>query len=346
MRLMLGLALLALVGADDPLTVRWEAPVDRCVSAAEVDRRLRDRLGPRLQERDRVAVDGTVTEHDDGLRLRLRVAVDGEVTERELEAPVCEELLDAAVLIASLTVGVEPSSSESTDDPGEAPADILPPDPDPDPDEPGSEPQLPEPSDATEPFEPPPPPRSEPPPPRIPERSAERRPLQGAARLGAGVASGQIPGISAIITAGAALHGSRWVTRLDFTYAPRRRALARGFEDRGAFIQAWHFSLDGGLRWPLGRRVHVPATLGIEIGALHGRGYGVTTSARRAQPWIAPAISLGIDVRLTERVGLWAAGRLSVPVVRPAFEIEGRGTVFRAESTSPRGAAGIMITWP
>ncbi|MEM9452932.1 MAG: hypothetical protein AAGF11_02050 [Myxococcota bacterium] len=338
---MLGLALLVLVGADDPLTVRWDAPVDRCVSAAEVERRLRERLGPRLPGRDRVAIAGTVTEHDDGLRLRLRVVVDDEVTERELEAPVCEELLDAAVLIASLTVGTESPLPDPTDDPG-VPAE----DPTPDSGEVGSEPQLPEPTDATESFDPPASPRSEPPPPTIPERNAQRRPWLGAARLGAGVAGGQIPGISAIITAGASLHGSRWITRLDFTYAPRRRALAPDFEDRGAFIQAWHFSLDGGLRWPLGKRVHLPATLGLEIGALHGRGYGVATSTRRAQPWIAPAVSVGIDIRLTARVGLWAAGRLSVPVVRPAFEIEGRGTVFRVERISPRGAAGIMVTWP
>lgn len=336
MRLMLGLSLLVLVGIDDPLTVRWDAPTDRCASADEVRERLRERLGPRLQERARVAVDGVVTLHEDGLRLRLRVTADDERTERELEAPVCGELLDAAVLIASLTVGGEPLASDDEQDPQEPLGAVLPEPSDPQPPEPPteSEPQ-PEPTVTVD------APR---PPPEIPERPPSRL-LRGSARLGAGVAWGQLPGVGAIITAGVGLNGPRWVTRLDLTYAPRRRALLPGFEDRGAFIQAWHVSLDGGLRWPLGSRVHLPATVGLDLGALHGRGFGISVSSSRAQPWIAPAVSLGIDVQLTARVGLWVAGRLSVPVARPAFQIEGRGLVYRVSRISPRVAAGFMIAF-
>lgn len=339
MRDMLGPTLLVLVGVGDPLTVHWEAPADRCAPADEVRDRLHERLGPRLEEHTRVEVDGRVTAYQDRLRLRLRVTADDEITERELEAPVCEELLDAALLIASLTVGGEPLLSTDPLDPREPPTD------------PPSEPLLPEPESSEsqpepQPVEPQPVPPPEPaPPPEIPEQPSPTRPLQGSARLGAGAAWGQLPGVGAILTAGAGLNGPRWTTRLDLTYAPRRRALVPGFADRGAFIQAWHVSLDGGLRWPLGTRVHLPATLGVDLGALHGRGFGVLTSSSRAQPWIALAASLGVDVRLTARIGLWAAARLGVPMARPAFEIEGRGTVFRVERVSPRAAAGLMITF-
>lgn len=349
---MLGLLLLALVGAGDSLTVRWEAPADRCASTDEVRERLLERLGPRIEAHGRVELDGEITPHEGGLRLRLRVVADDEQTERVLEAPVCEELLDAAILITSLTVGGEPLEPEQPPPAPERPEPataeeppLVPERPEPSVEEPPPAPEQPEPvADAPAPEQPettepgPEPPDATEPPPRA-------RFLHGAARAGAGAEGGQLPGIGAFVTAGASLHGRRWLARLDLSYAPRRRALLPGFTDRGVLVQAWYVSLDGGLRWPLSSRVHLPATLGLDLGALHGNGFGVPVTTTRAQPWVAPAASLGLDVELVPRVGLWLAGRASVPLVRPAFEIVGRGTAFRVAPAAVRAAAGITINW-
>ena len=336
---MLELSALALALVLEPLSVRWDAPERACASAAELDERLRARLGPRIDQA-RFEVEGTVTEHEAGLSLRLRIVADDVVLERELMAPVCEELVDATVLIASLALeerarggasGSEPSSipappdvpvveeapppavpAELDDAEGEAVAEV--------------EPEMLE----AEPL------ASTPPPWRAVARSSW-------VSAGAGATGGQLPGIGAVLTAGGGLGGRRWIARASLSYAPRRRALVPGFEDRGALIQAWYVSLDGGLRWPLGTRVRLPVSAGIDVGALHGRGFGVPTTTRRAQPWVAPALELGLEVRVGQRLWLWLAGRASAPLVRPAFAIEGRGTVFRAKEATIRLGGGLVL---
>lgn len=341
---MLELPALVLALVLDPLAVRWEAPAPGCASAAELEARLRARLGARADE-GLVEVEGTVSERDDGLHLRLRIAADARVTERELVAPVCEELVDATVLIASLVVE-ERTAAAAMEPVPEPPLVEVPAPETPAPVEPTAavEPETPltyaeATSDA--------PASGETISAAAPRSRPSRRPIvrEGSARLGVGAAGGQLPGVGASILAGASMGGRRWLARADLAYALPRRALVPGFDDRGALLQAWYVSLDGGLRWPLGERVRVPVTLGLDVGALHGRGFGVPTVSTRAQPWLAPALDAGLEARIAERVWLWLGGRASVPLLRPAFAIEGRGTVFRSDRLAWRAAGGVRVTF-
>lgn len=347
---MLELCVLALAVVLDPLSLRWDAPAPTCASAVEVEARLRARLGARADQ-GRVEVEGSIVEQHDGLRLRLRIVADAQVTERELSAPACAELVDATVLIASLAIEgrseLAPSQTPSETPRPEVPRPEIPAPPQPPAPEEPSQPAI-APVAVEPPTDPAPAPiTTEPvPAPPTPARRS-RRPLvrEGAVRVGAGAAGGQLPGVGAAILAGASMGGRRWLARVDVAYAPPRRAVVPGFDDRGVLVQAWYVSLDGGLRWSLGERVRVPATLGLDVGALHGRGFGVQDVDRRAQPWLTPALDAGLEVTLARRVALWLGGRLGVPLLRPAFAIEGRGTAFRADRVAWRVAAGALVTF-
>ncbi|MCH9680194.1 MAG: hypothetical protein K0V04_02070 [Deltaproteobacteria bacterium] len=317
-----GLAIAAPAPADDPLHVEWQvdAEIDGCMSAAELETQLRERLGARLADRTRIEVAGAVSVGEGGqLRLRLQVRADDGARQRELQAPDCRALADAAVLITSLTVGGEPVQSTAP------PA-----------------------TTATEPGVVPPVARVEPLPPveslaevDAPAPAASVRGLVG---LGAGVAWGQVPSVGAVVDARAAAVGPRWVAQAGLRYAAPRRAFASGFVDRGVVVQAWSVGVQGGVRWPAGDRVRIPTMVGVELGAVHGQGFGIPASRRRAQLWAAPTLDTGVEVWLSRRVGLWAAARLAVPLGRPAFQIVGRGVVFRSQRVSPSGAVGVMIS--
>ncbi len=314
--------------ANDPLHVDWtvNAEISGCPSETQLETRLRARLGPRLDDRRRIEVTGTLSQGEGtSLHLRLLVVADDETRVRELQGPECEALADAAVLIASLAVGGDPML-EPVDSAPRTEPDVTPPATASDPPPTSSSPPI----EPLREVEPSPPPR--------------KLGVEGWVALGAGAAWGQVPSVGAVVDARTAAAGPRWVAQIGLRYAAPRRALAPGFDDRGVVVQAWSIGVQGGARWPVGTRVRIPTTIGIELGAVHGRGFGVPTRRRRALPWLAPAVESGVEVWLSRRIALWAQARLAVSLGRPSFQILGRGVVFRSERVSPSGTVGVMIS--
>lgn len=340
-----------ILGTGSPmLEVEW-AGSEACADRHTLRERIEARVGGRIDPHARLAVRAEIQPLDAGrLRLTVRVDVDEDRTLRTLEAASCEEAEDAVVLIASLAVGAEAAAPVEAAEPEGVPPTV-------EAAEPAEPKSVPPPVEAVQPEVVPPPldpaePREAPnsiaarspaPPPRQPPPT--RSPPWGELGIGAGAAWGQIPGVGPLVVTRGALGRPRWLVRLGVGYAPPRRALLEGFDDRGATIQAWYASLEAGPRWSVGERVTIPVTVGLEAGAVHGAGFGVPVTHRAARPWVAGRVAADLHARVTPRFGPWISAELAVPFGRPAFEIVGRAVVFRSAPVTPRVLAGVSMHW-
>lgn len=91
------------------------------------------------------------------------------------------------------------------------------------------------------------------------------------------------------------------------------------------------------------RSIAVAACGGVEVGALLGASYGVTSPRAGASPWVAPIVGGLLRWPFTRAVALRLDLQLAVPLVHPAFRVEGLGVVHAPEPVGARAGAGIEI---
>lgn len=311
--------------ASDPLD--WQAPAE-CPSGAAVHAQL-DELTTGDVDFD---ARGTIESTETGYRLTLSLNHGLQTQTRVAESPDCALLARAAALIIALDVDPIAAAERSFTAPSQPPL------PRP----------LPPPSEAPPPISAPeerdPPPRD-----RTPQ-SARATPstprwshgVEGAVGIGVGFLS------TPSTTAG--LEGV-----VGWTFGPLRVRLrgehwirSRRMLEPGAGIQA---ALSGaGLRTcyaPALGRVWTPVCIGADAAALHGRGVGdAVTSLTFAEPWVALALGLGIETRLSPRVTLPVRLELTVPVLRTRVHLLRGGDVvevFVAPVAGLRLVAGAGV---
>lgn len=81
---------------------------------------------------------------------------------------------------------------------------------------------------------------------------------------------------------------------------------------------------------PLAGQVALRSCIGLDVGAVHGRGVDLAENRAAWSPLVAPAIETGLSWPQNRRVRLLMRARARVHALRPSFAVQGLGEVHRA----------------
>lgn len=338
------------------LALSWSAPAG-CPTEAEVRARVVQMTGEQAARSATLSARATVREASPG-RWALTLELTGATGSgrRELTAPRCEELLEAAALVVAIAVdpraalagptsapdpGVVPappqdmsqgsgSEGQVVKDMSEGPKDMS--------QDAGPPPPADEPGLVDEPVEAPPAAAAD------PGSTATRGRLRVGLRAAAGVSFARIlPRTSAAVNLAVSLGGRHWRAELAGTYAP---PVAGGTAAIGGLFQAGAVELRG---CPVLRRktIEVPLCVGLQIGAMEGRGRGsgLTTTTTARSLWLAGTLGAALAWRPRGgRVAPWLQADMIVALVRPSFVTAGQVQVHQASRFGGQVLAGIEVS--
>ena len=327
---------LALVGQGptDPASaqVQWDAP-DGCPTEVDVRGRVDALLASSGSgRREPIALQMTVTATETGFALLVSSrGPDGPAGQRTVDGTRCEDLTNAAVLIAAIAIDPDLTPPPPVTDPTPEPEPEPLPEPEP---EPEPEP-LPEPE--PEPAPEPEPDTARPP---APEPSPSRRPptvqplLTFDAGLGLGRLAAPRPMALARLAAGIERHRFRALARLS-GFGPSLGDV-EGFPGGGTFGAVTFGLLACGRtegRWSF------VGCGGTDVGAAFGRGRNtIHRSTSATAPWWALEAEAGVEYAWSNK---WAvAGRLdgAISPVRTDFVVDGQG-----RACCVRWGAGVRV---
>ncbi|MCH9687566.1 MAG: hypothetical protein K0V04_39395 [Deltaproteobacteria bacterium] len=305
----------------------WQVPTG-CPDAEQLRARVEEMMSGPPVDGDTLSVTGTIELREPGFGLILRTEFGGRVELRELVAPSCDELGEAAAILLAIALEPELAASVSAAPPsvqpmpdGSGPPESTPVAIDPPHQPPGSRPIPPEPRHA---------------PAQAPTRTRPKVRL----RLAAVGEAGALPGVTGGPRLAVGLGWPRARLELHGGYLAPRRDDAQGQEVR---YQAGAGGLRGCGRPRVGR-IELPVCGGLEGGAV--RATTVQSERRRTRhgPWLGPLASVGVAARWG-RVGLWAALEAVVPVFSGEFLLHG-ALGFRRFPVSSRLVVGLEIIIP
>ncbi|MCY1054368.1 hypothetical protein [Nannocystis sp. SCPEA4] len=341
-----------IVAAADPppgLALAWTAPPG-CPDEAEVRARVVRITGEEAAQRADLTARGTVREASPGhWSLTLELVGKTGSGRRELTAPRCDELAEAAALVVAIAVDPRAALAAS---PTEAGAGVVPAPPNDVAQETGPLEQVVKdmsegPKDMSQgPADPvadePVAVEVEPVGPAAPPAGKSPR-LRVGMRVAAGVSFARLlPRPSAALSLALSIGGRRWRAELGGLYAP---PVPGGDAAIGGLFQAGAVELRG---CPVLRRgtVEVPLCIGLQVGAMEGRGRGtglMTTMTARS-PWLAATAGAALAWRPRGgRVGLWLQADAIVALLRPTFVTAGQQEVHRASRFGGQVLAGIEV---
>lgn len=271
--------------------------------------------------------------------LSLRTEVDGQPGERELQAPDCASLADAAAVILAWMLDPDTpledpsvassasvaSSSAPPASSGVAPSVVV-------------APSVSASASAAEPI------ASVAPPDAGTGRTVVPRSppgkLRGGVLLGLGLEGGLVPGLGLGPVVAAELGGARWNASLGAFWFPGQRADA--VARPGAAVRVDLATLGGRFcAAPLPRAPWVRACGGASVLRFSAEGEGVREPLRGTTA--ALALQAGAQARFPLG-GSWIA-LLAVeavaPLLRPTFQIEGLGAVYRVPALAPAGTVAL-----
>jgi hypothetical protein len=336
----------ALAHVEPRVEFRWDAPEHDCPTEAEVLGRIEALLGAqvaRARDERLTAIARVRRESDGRWDLRLWTVTEEATRFRSVHGETCSVVAEAGALIAAMAIDPDVLARASTDaaalqaaEDAEASA--------------GEDEPLPEPEAEAEP-EPLPEPETEP---QEPEPASDagaevRRPRErsvtGAVRAAGGVTAGIVPGAAFGVELRGGAVFRRWRLDLAGSVVPPRRAV---FDDRpgegiSTALVAGAVSL--GPHWSWGP-VELAVQVGLESGALLGRGFGLPQDRRGAVWWGAALLEPVLGWRFAERWGVTLGVTGVVPLVRSRFEVDGRGEVWRPFPVGVRANLGIEVRFP
>jgi hypothetical protein len=309
-----------------PLRLAWTAPAS-CPGPAGVLARIESLLGAKVPEVLQVplVVRGEVQarSHPERFELSLETFQQEQRFTREMQAPSCAELTDAAALV--LALAIDPHLSERLDAAGESPpAPAVEPTPSPPPS------AAPPASTTAAPAVRASPPAAGPapelaPPPGHPPSARSTLAFLGAVALVADAGSVAPFALGPSVTAGLAY--SAFELGLDATWLPRRRSFAESDPDKGGDISLLAFTLR-----PCGVLRVGPVQGGLcaalDLGDIGGTGFGTVTRSTRHALWVAAGGALLGRYRLTPVFALQLRGSVSAPLQDIEFSLENVGVVY------------------
>lgn len=285
---------------------------------ASLEERVRPYVTADQQARAGLAVDGHLRRSDDGQWvLDLEIARGDDSSVRQLVAPHCETVLDAAAFVVAVAIDPSLASTPLSEPPVPEPATIPPPVPvDTQPRTSATSTTTPATAASTTADTP-----SSAPLPR-------KRNLYGIVRAGGGLDFGALPRAGAMLE-GAAGVGGRWF-RAEVTGLYRLQTTQHAAKDPlvGGRFSMWAFG-GRGCGVPRVGRVEFPLCAGVEGGRMIAQGFGLPTRRTVRVPWGAATIGPGLAWKPHKNVALIAQVALGVPFVRARMSIENLGSIHR-----------------
>lgn len=340
---MLVALVIALAAPAAGLQLDWQAPAG-CPDQAGVRGRVAAMLAAGVIEGSDLAATGRVSAASEGWRLELELVRAGGSERRSLGDSDCAALADAAALM--IAVAIDPLARPPEVVVPAPVVELVPPVvavPEDRPAVPEDRPVVAVPEDRVEPAE-----ASE------DEAVPRDRPVVRARRLQLGLQAGAgvgftriLPGPNAALGLGLGLEGRGWRVELNGGFAPPVRGTASGQPAIGGSFRVGFAELRG-CGVPALRRAPVsfPLCVGLQVGAMHGRGSGeglrVPLAARSL--WVATRIGGALRWRPRDgRVGLWLGLDAIVALTRPEFETAGGVRVHRAAQAGGQASLGLEV---
>lgn len=338
----------AVAPADPGLQLGWEAPPG-CPSEQEVRARVVRLVGEEAARAARLRARGRVRADGQGWRLELELSGETGGGQRSLTAARCEELAEAGALVVAIAVdpraalageGVVPAppgevnegagpsgqANEEAGPPGQvaegagppgqvegaaadAPAGELPPD-----DEPA---------------------------PRVAGPARQDRVHVGL-RVAGGVMFARIlPRTGAAVNVTLSVGGRRWRAEIGGLYAP---PVAGGDARLGGRFQLGAVEIRG---CPVLRRgrFEAPLCLGLQVGAIRGRGTGSALMEKMTAHalWAAATLGAAVAWRPRERIALWLQADAVVALTRPQFVTALGVPVHASARVGGQALAGLEV---
>ena len=155
---------------------------------------------------------------------------------------------------------------------------------------------------------------------------------------------GLLPGIGADVAVRFALFWPAIRVEAAFNYSPRRRVRFSDRPDVGADLSALHGEL-GVCARPHLRTVTFPLCVGLEVGAVGGRGRGAAEVTTRFRPYGAAVLAPGVTWAVHANAALVLRVAGVIPFNRPSFEIGGVGSVHVVNRVAIRALVGAEFRW-
>lgn len=352
-------ALLLLLAPAEGLRLDWQAPAG-CPDGEALRARVVDLVGAEATRQTSLGARARVKGRAGRWTLELALEREGGEDRRTLSDPDCRALSEAAALV--LAVAIDPQVRFS----GPVPEDSPPADPSVPPD---SLVPLPPGEPAPTPTVPPVPsdisidtenvatanvatanvasPVIAAPPEPAPSPSPRPRKLQLGLRLGAGLGFTRLlPGPHAALDLGLGLEGRGWRVELAGLFVPPVRGVAASDPGIGGVFRLGAGELRGcgvpGLR---GRPLVFPLCVGLQFGAMYGRGTsGLPVPLAARSPWIATRFGGALRWRPRDgRVGLWLGLDAIVALTRPAFVTAGGVQVHESARLGGQASLGLEV---
>lgn len=317
------LAALSLVAlAAEPAPVRWQADDQACPSAAEVEARLRSLLGARTLE---LSAEVDVVRATPGWRAHLRMRWHGHLDEQTVEAPDCNTVADATMLmVAAMADPLTTSRATRVPTP-----------------EPLQFPPTPTPTDAptdaptTNPIAPP---RT--PTPSTPPESRDRGP---SVALGTLVDRGSVPGFAVGPTVALGWQTPSLGLKLEGLYLPPTSVASTAPYATSARVQLGAARLRTCVRLG-GTRVELPLCALAEGGVVGASRFGEQADRSALDPWLALGPTAGIRVALGSRLALNARLETLIPLTRGQYGYDG-DILHLTEPLVVRAALALEFHW-
>lgn len=307
--------LLSTAVADGAPQIVWDAPSE-CPSEEDVRTAIEDLVGAPMDAhvKDRLRVEARIRPMDTEWSMHLRIETASGIRSRELTAPSCGKLADIAVVVIAVAIDPVPVQGETALGEDVEPIATQ-----------ASEPLAREHSAAAE-----------------PPRTTHRETLQGAITLGGAFGVGALPGPTGAFVGAGAMVWPRARGELGVTaWVPRtQRWVGTAAETN---VGVWHIDARG-CGVPKVKRIEFPLCLGVELGAMTGRGRGLAHTERRRLPWFALEGSATVIAPVASHLSVFMATRLVVPLLRPGFELDGV-EVHRTSSAAFAATVGLEIRW-
>lgn len=172
------------------------------------------------------------------------------------------------------------------------------------------------------------------------------RPIDGAVRVELG---GQfldvLPAATATFGGALALRTRQARVEVRGRWAMPRRAVAPEHPNAGVQVDLWTLGASGcyAPRW---RRLEFPLCAGLELGAMRGRGFGVTQPRQARTLYAAVPIDANLVWAPIPRVGPLVGVGASPTLVRPSYDLEAAGPLFRAGPLAVRVVVGVEVRFP
>jgi hypothetical protein len=341
---MLG-ASVARAQSDGPIELSWRAPVG-CPTEADVRQEITRALGGPPPSSSKRRVRALAVVEGGTLRWSLRVAteVDGQRGSRSLEGSSCAALAEAAALIVALAFDADAvAAAQAKQGPRESAAR-----------DPGTEGDPREPNAQGGPIPAAVAPSSPVPAARIPASSTvvSRRSTVASSRQSrsftlltgadSGAHLGALPGPA--VGFGGFVGLEVWRVRIEVlaTYWLEQSASVRG--GSGGDFDLFTVLSSGCFLFASGR-LQLGPCLGLELGRMGARGFGVDNPGSSAIPWVAPYVGALGTLRIVGPLALRVGAGAIVPVSRPRWVLVRVGEVDQPGPVSGRGLLGLEVRW-